>query len=117
MDNKEFGETVAKELIEVFAKHWNKLQNKKLQAEAENKRLKKELDFLNVEYTNSNEPMTPKAQELKARGEMLAENKQLREIMHVEKDGKCHVCNKMTDSLAGNPTKWGHFFAHMDGQT
>lgn len=49
--------------------------------------------------------------------EIEAENKRLKEMMHVEKDGKCHVCNKMTDSLTGNPTKWGHFFAHMDGQT
>lgn len=32
-------------------------------------------------------------------------------------DGKCFVCDNMTDSLSANPSEWGFFFPHIDGQT
>jgi hypothetical protein len=32
-------------------------------------------------------------------------------------DGVCYVCGEKTNSLAGNPSEWAIYLAHIDGQT
>lgn len=34
----------------------------------------------------------------------------------LEPDGECFVCGEMTSSIAGNPSRWGFYFPHIDGQ-
>jgi hypothetical protein len=33
------------------------------------------------------------------------------------KEGKCYVCGEQTNSMGANPSLWGFFFPHIDGQT
>ena len=48
---------------------------------------------------------------------LLQDYQKLREICIKPNDGICYVCGKKTDSLAGNPSEWAVFLAHIDGQT
>ena len=37
-------------------------------------------------------------------------------VESIIKDGDCFVCKKKTNSLSCNPSEWGIFLAHIDGQ-
>lgn len=95
---------IAEKYVYEAIQQWPEAIRRAMEAEAEVKRLREDMDFLKQEYRDSDDPMTDDALELKARlkilqerDELRAENRRLRETL--EYNLKFLKANKYCDYL------------------